>query len=195
MKEGLIKDVYEAIIKEIQTIITISYILAVGVGMLFNYHKYAEFGINIFDYADVFDFLIAPFADSQIFFFAIFSTLIPFLFFKLDVWMKNRFPKHYSKVNFGLDKKKWYNKYRIASFVLLFILYLYIFSDIYGKNSKEKIEQQSPISIRFSDNDVQKGLFIGKTKEILFILTDDKVKAIPISSLVKEIELNALNTD
>ena len=37
MKEGLIKDAYELIIKEIQTIITVSYIIAVAVGMLFNF--------------------------------------------------------------------------------------------------------------------------------------------------------------
>ncbi|MFT6795006.1 MAG: hypothetical protein ACJART_000137, partial [Maribacter sp.] len=32
MKEGLIKDTYELIIKEIQTIITLLYLLAVGIG-------------------------------------------------------------------------------------------------------------------------------------------------------------------
>lgn len=63
MNEGMIKDRYEVIIKEIETVITICYILAVGVGMLFNYKKFSKFGINKFDYADVFDFLIAPFSD------------------------------------------------------------------------------------------------------------------------------------
>ena len=42
MKEGLIKDAYELIIKEIQTIVTISYIIAVAVGMLFNFQKYVQ---------------------------------------------------------------------------------------------------------------------------------------------------------
>ncbi len=44
MKEGLVKDTYEVVIKEIQTVITISYIIAVGIGMLFNYQKFDEFG-------------------------------------------------------------------------------------------------------------------------------------------------------
>jgi hypothetical protein len=34
MKEGLIKDTYELVIKEIQTIITLLYLLAVEIGML-----------------------------------------------------------------------------------------------------------------------------------------------------------------
>ena len=56
MSEGIIKDAYEAIIKEIQTVFALLYVIAVGIGMLFNYQKYSEFGINIFDYSDVFDF-------------------------------------------------------------------------------------------------------------------------------------------
>jgi hypothetical protein len=46
MKEGLIKDTYELIIKELQTVVTASYIIAVGIGMLLNYQKYSEFGIK-----------------------------------------------------------------------------------------------------------------------------------------------------
>lgn len=31
---------------------------------------------------------------------------------------------------------------------------------------------------------------IGKTKEVIFFLTDEKVEAIPITSLVKEFEIS-----
>lgn len=72
MKEGLIKDTYKTVITEIQTILTISYIFAVGIGMLFTFQKYSEFGINIFDYADVFDFLIAPFQISRYYYLQLF---------------------------------------------------------------------------------------------------------------------------
>ncbi len=58
MKEGLIKDSYELFIKEIQTLLTLAYVIAVGIGMLFNYKKYSEFEINIFEYGDAFDFLM-----------------------------------------------------------------------------------------------------------------------------------------
>jgi len=86
MKEGLIKNAYEDIIKEIQTIITISYILAIGIGMLFNFQKFSEFGINIFDYADVFDFLIAPFSDFKILLFSLISISATFLLLKFDTF-------------------------------------------------------------------------------------------------------------
>ncbi|TDS52098.1 hypothetical protein [Myroides indicus] len=66
MNQTLIKNIFEKIIKEIQSVITLLYLFTVGIGMLFNYYKYTEFGINIFDYAGIFDFLIAPFADIKI---------------------------------------------------------------------------------------------------------------------------------
>ena len=112
MKEGLIKNTYELVLKEIQTIITISYIVTVGIGMLFNYQKFSEFEINIFYYADVFDFLIAPFSDFHILLFATLSILVVLILAQLGTIWKNKRPKSYSKINFGLDKKPWFNMYR-----------------------------------------------------------------------------------
>lgn len=189
MKEEIIKNVYEAIIKEIQTVITLSYILAVGIGMLFNYQKYAEFEINIFDYSDVFDFLIAPFSDSNILLFAVASIISVFLLIQLDTVWKRKSPESYSRANFGLDKKKWFSAFRYFTFAIAFILYLYLSADLFGKYAKSKVENQQPISIRFADNEIKMGKLIGKTKDILFLLKNGHVKAIPLTSLVKEIEL------
>jgi hypothetical protein len=189
MKEGLIKDTYELIIKEIQTVITASYIIAVGIGMLFNYQKYSEFEINIFNYSDVFDFLIAPFSDFYIMLFATTSILFVSILFKLDTLWKNKWPKSYSKASFGSDKKSWYKTYRILLIVISFVLYLYMSADYYGRYTKDKITIQNDISIRLSDNEIKTGKLIGKTKDVIFLLNDENVYAIPISSSVKEIKI------
>lgn len=188
MKEGLVKDTYEVVIKEIQTVITISYIIAVGIGMLFNYQKYDEFGINIFDYADVFDFLIAPFSDLKIMIYTIISVALIYVLIRLDLLLERKFPKLYSKLNFG-SKKARSNSYRYFGFAFPLIYYLYISADIYGNISKDQILDQPSIKIRFSDNEIKKGKMIGKTKEVIFLLNGEKVEAIPIVSLVKEIEI------
>jgi hypothetical protein len=190
MKEGIIKDTYEAIIKEIQTIITITYIAAIGIGMLFNYQKYSEFGINIFDYADVFDFLIAPFSDFYVFWFTIVSILLSIIIIRIDLEISRKYPKFYSKISFGWDRKSWFGIYRYSSFGIIVIMYLYLSADIYGSFIKKQIHNQSPIEIRYTDNEIITGILIGKTGEILFLLEHGKVKAIPIMALVKEIELN-----
>ncbi|SIQ07225.1 hypothetical protein [Maribacter ulvicola] len=189
MREGLIKDTYELIIKEIQTVITASYIIAVGIGMLFNYQKYSEFDINIFNYSDVFDFLIAPFSDFYILFFATASILFVSILIKLDTLWKNKWPKSYAKANFVPDNKSWYKTYRIVLFIISFFLYLYLSADYYGKYTKNKISNQNNISIKLADNEIKSGKLIGKTKDVLFLLNNGNVYAIPITSLVKEIKI------
>lgn len=189
MKEGLIKDVYEAIIKEIQTVITFSYIIIVGIGMIFNYHKYAEFDINIFDYGDIFDFLIAPFSDFYILLFATASALFIFILFYFDsLWLRKR-PKSYAKVNFGLNNKSWFKAYRNVSVFIGLIVYLFISASFYANYTKEKILQQENITIIMADEEVKTGKLIGKTKDILFLLKNEHVFAIPMTSLVKEIKI------
>lgn len=189
MKEGIIKDAYELIIKEVQTIISISYIAAVGIGMLFNYQKFIQFGINIFDYADVFDFLISPFSDVKILSFTIISILMALLIAYLDISWKRKFPEAYSRFNLGWDEKSWFTGLRVISTGVLIILYLVIASGIYGKISREEILNQTLTRIRFSDDEIKSGKMIGKTNDVIFLLSDEKVEAIPITSLVKEIEI------
>ena len=189
MKEGIIKDAYELVIKEVQTIISISYVVAVGIGMLFNYQKYMQFGINIFDYADVFDFLISPFSDVKILSFTVISILLALLIAYLDILWKKKFPEAYSRFNLGWDEKSWFTTMRIISTAVLIVLYLIIASGIYGKISREEVLNQPLTRIRFSDDEIKTGKMIGKTNDVVFLLSGDKVKAIPITSLVKEIEI------
>ncbi len=189
MKEGLIKDAYELIIKELQTVITVSYIITVGIGMLFNYHKYAKFEINIFDYADVFDFLIAPFSDFYILFFATASILFVTILFKLDSLWKDKWPKFYSLSNFGIDKKSWFNTFRIILFIVCLVIYLFSSASYYARYTENKIQEQQDITVKLADNEIKSGKLIGKTKDVIFLLHEENVYAIPISSFVKEIKI------
>ena len=189
MQEGLIKDTYELIIKEIQTILSIGYLLIVAIGMLFNYQKYAEFGINIFEYADIFDFLIAPFEDYRIILFTIISTIIPITLIRFDLYWSRKFPNFYSKVTFGMGKKPWHKNFRLASFAITIVFYVFLSADQYGSRTKKRIISQDNITLKFTDNEQINGKVIGKTKEVIFLLQGEQVKAIPITSTVKEIEI------
>jgi predicted membrane-bound spermidine synthase len=190
MKEGLIKDAYELIIKEIQTSLTVAYIIAVGIGMLFQYQYYSEFGINIFDFADVFEFLIAPFADFRILFFSVASMGFSLVLFQMDTIWKRKFPKNYSKMNFGWDKKPWFNTFRSITFSFLFLTYLYLTADKYGAYASNEIIDHQPITLRFIDNEIISGVMIGNTTDIIFLLRDNKVTAIPMGSMIKEFDIN-----
>ncbi len=190
MKEGLIKDTYELIIKEIQTLITIAYLLMIGIGMLFKYKVYSTFGINIFEYADVFDFLIAPFQDKMIIVAALLAMIIPFLIVSFDVYFKKEYPEAYSKFNFGWDKKPWYNKLRIVLFILLFFYFIFEAAVGYAKFTENKIYKKEKTTLKYADNETIQGKMIGKTNDVVFLYMEGgSVKVIPIPSLVKEIEI------
>ncbi|MEA4809748.1 MAG: hypothetical protein VB136_10935, partial [Macellibacteroides fermentans] len=62
MKPSFNKALYRTISNELRVGSLVFYILAIGIGMLFNYTKYNNFDINIFQYSDVLDFLIIPFS-------------------------------------------------------------------------------------------------------------------------------------
>lgn len=188
--EQRIKNTYKLLLKDSQTILGISYVIAIGIGMLFTYQKYSKFGINIFDYAGVFDFLIAPFSDFRILLFTIISLLGTYLIFVLDSFYQNKFPKAYSKANFGMDKKPGYRFLRYVSTVILFLLYLAVAAIGYGNISKKRVLKQQNIQITFADNQIKTGKMIGKTKEVLFIANENSVDVIPITALVKEIKVS-----
>ena len=189
MKEGLIKDTYEVVTKELQAIIAASYVMAVGIGMLFNYQKYSEFDINIFHYADVFDFLIAPFSDFYILFFTTASILIVVLLVALDSLWKDKWPKSYSVANLGLDKKPWFSTYRVIISIGSLLIYLYGAANYYGSVAKDRIKAGDDIYIILADDQAKSGKLIGKTKDVIFLLNEENVSAFPISSMVKEIKI------
>lgn len=189
MKEGLIKDAYELLIKELQSVITIAYIFMVGIGMLFNYHFYENFGVNVFEYGDVLDFLITPFEDIIIVVFTIGSSIIGWLVFYMDKFWKKNSPKWYSILSFGMDKRSWYPVFRSVGVVFVSLLYLNLSAMIYGDIKSARVESQPNIEVRFSDNEIISGKMIGKTQGVLFLLQEDQVKAIPITAMVKEYDI------
>lgn len=107
-----------------QTYLTVLYLLAIGIGMLFNYYKYKLFDINIFEYASIFDFLITPFADVNVLFFTICTLIFTFVIYKIDVVFRNKYPTWYSRFIFGVDRFAWYREWRRGFNLVIFVIYL-----------------------------------------------------------------------
>lgn len=189
MKEIFVNNIIKSFRNNYQIVFSVSYLFAIATGMLFNAIKYRKFGINIFDYSDILDFLITPFSDYQIILFALASLIMIYLFIKFDFEIKQKYPKLYSIMNFGIDRKKWFYLYRYFCITIAFGGYMYIAAGIYGNIAERQINAQKPIIIRFVDNEVISGILIGKTKNILFIKEKERVKAIPINSFLKYYEI------
>lgn len=153
MAERTVKSRYEQVVTELPRILPLCYLVMVCIGMLFNYFKFKHFGINIFQYASVFDFLISPFEDPTIIWFMILSPIIPIIAFITDrIWIK-RFPVSYKKSSFGMSEKSWYKPVMRITYLALVIIYIFLFSFFYGIYTYRAVKMQDDITVRYNDNE------------------------------------------
>lgn len=182
MKQG------KSILNQIQGIAPLAYATMVAIGMLFEYHRYKIFGINIFQYADIFDFLIAPFKDLSIIGALLIISFSLYLGHSLDKLMR-KWPKLYHIANFGMSKKSWFNNYvRVTFGFLLISLLFYASSNLAKTNYNQVILNNNEVQLLFADDKKIKGSLIGKTKEVVFLFSEEKVTIIPSTSFIKKIE-------
>lgn len=183
-------DKYKQIITALPNLLPICYIVMVCVGMVFNYFKFKCFGINVFQYATIFDFLISPFEDPNIIWFILLSSIIPISCIIIDLCWKRHFPTSYKKWNtFGLGEKGWFQTYQRATYFILCIIYIFLFAFYYGIYTKVQTSKQTDITVLYSDNELISGKQIGKVGNTLFLLCDKEVKIIPTEAYVKRITI------
>ena len=182
------------ILNQIQGIAPVAYATMVAIGMLFEYHRYKAFGINIFQYADIFDFLIAPFKDFNIIGALFLISFSMYLGHALDKLMR-KWPKLYYIVNFGMSKKSWFDNYVRATFVfLIFALLVYASSSLATGNYNQVKSNENQIELLYADNEKIEGNLIGKTKEVVFLFSEGKVTIIPSTAFIKKIEFKGSKT-
>jgi len=188
-KQHILQKWYQGMVAESPKLLPIAYLCMIGIGMVFNYFKYKHFGINIFQYASVFDFLIAPFEDYIILFFTFFSLLFCAFVLCIDSLMDKKVPKVYDKMAFNLNKKKKYPAFRAGLYTFLIFAYVSLAAIEYGLYAYEKVLEQQEIKVVYYNNEIISGKQIGKTNDVLFLYDQNgTTKAIPINSLVKEIQ-------
>lgn len=175
-----------------QAYITLAYLITVAVGMMFDYKYYREFSINIFEYADILDFLLAPVKNLEVIFFVGASGLGVFLFYRFDKFWEKKWPKAYKTFNLGISAERM-SRFRPFLNTFLAVAYLSLASDFYSERMQKRFEE-SPRQIEIvyeSGNKVVGGKFIGKNSTYIFIQSADKaVKAIPVASDVQEIVID-----
>src|SRR5690606_6861876 len=98
------------------------------------------------------------------------------------IFWSRKYPKSYNFMSFGWGKY-WNGKLRYSSYLVLLFLYLYISANYYGELKKEAIVEQPTIQLKYLDNQVISGKFIGIASDILFLYNDTKTSAIPVTAL------------
>lgn len=72
-------------------LLTLSYFLITIIGVIYSYFFYNEFGINIIQFADLSDFLLASILEPLTLLIFIFIIGVATIFTLLDLWLRKRF--------------------------------------------------------------------------------------------------------
>ena len=189
--EGIIKDRYELIFKELQNILAAGYLSLIIIGMIYEAVYYSYFNINIFEYSEVLDFLLAPFRRPLTIIYLLIAIFAMIFGLMLDKWLRKK-PKIYRWMHFGLADKPWFPTYRNWSVVLTFIFLIVVYAGIVAKILYVKITEQKTPDLEISYNTDQpslSGKSIGKNGTYIFMLDmDNNVQIIPIDSNIKLIQ-------
>jgi hypothetical protein len=189
--QGIIKDRYELIFKELQNILAFGYLCLIIIGMIYEAIYYSFFGINIFEYSEILDFLLAPFRRPLTLIYLVIAIVATASGLMLDKWFR-KWPKLYRLFHFGLAKKPWFETYRIWATVATFVLLIIVYGvTVGGILHKEIMEKSKPnIEIRYSNEQpVVRGKSIGKNGSFIFLLNpENKVQIIPINNDIQLIQ-------
>ena len=190
--EGLVRDKYETTIRELQTVLASGYLCLIIIGMIYEAAFYQPFSINIFEYAEILDFLLVPFRRPVTLLLLLVTILLSYGVYYSDVALEKKFPKFYRITTFYQNTRKGYAIYRIVSVVIVFIIYVTITGWALGKLTRKQIlvEKKPDIELRYSGNTnaFLQGKKIGKNGSYLFVMDlQDKVRIIPIDSHIQEI--------
>lgn len=187
---------FESIMHFSKNVLPAFYVFTILLGAVFAWAKYSREGINIFEYATVFDFIVMPLRNKLSIFFAIipFAGLASLLHF--EHWYekyKKRNPnsKWVGNSNTALDRFA----HSIAGKTLLFIVYLLLVTRVYGDLQHHNLGFSPLRKIEFNDGTTLKGLKFGQTENYIFLYTNTEIVAVPLHNEVKKITLENLDSE
>lgn len=184
MDADRLKEQVRAYLKDLPRQLPLLYLAAVAIGMLFNYFKFTRFGINIFQYASVFDFLVSPFEDPNILLFIIGSMTLFGISLLIDAWWKKKWPLCYRKWTFQRTRKPWYMP---LYYPIITLIYIWLAAVYYGWYTEHAVRGQADVTVQYTDNTRLTGQAIGKVGNALFLLRGDTVHVVPMEANIKSL--------
>jgi hypothetical protein len=174
MKTNLVESIQRHFGKDISLMLTFGYLFLIMIGMIFNAVFYAINHLNIFKYAEISDFLLAPFRDFYILIFTALSIAIILGFYQLDEYLELHYPKFHHKLMMGRDKSKYQLFYETKGVLLLIGMYIILAAWNYGMYRSVRLDRRQ-ISLersifkenKFNPTDTL--YYLGNTNQYFFI--------------------------
>ena len=181
-------------------VVSLIYLTVSLIGLLFSYSLFREFGINIFLYAEISDFLLAALREPMTFAVAgvaILTGVLLFALSNLEFWWyrrhppKSRFGENYHRLSQAMYNSFWTR-------VAVFVLYAYLFLSLYGEYKSEQIRSGHGDEIQlFIAGDTEgsstlrstgrTGILLGTTNKFVFVYdpTAGTTNVIPNESIIR----------
>ncbi|HOY96645.1 MAG TPA: hypothetical protein PK509_12955 [Catalimonadaceae bacterium] len=184
----ILKRTLDAAKSDIGLTLTIAYVILICLGILFNYHYYEYYRVDVFAFSDITDCLIAPIRRPLILIFFIGTIVFFIAMMELDDWLMEHRPAWHRKFSFGMNPDGK-NRERLGMFMffLIPIFYSNFFIEIYVNNvvkkNKSEKAQKIEVVLKTANEGQQTKQFtwIGKIGEVIVVKEDtSKRKAIVI---------------
>ncbi len=181
-------------------VISLTYLVVSLIGLLFSYSLFSEFGINIFLYAEISDFLLGALREPMTFLAAgaaVLTVLLLHGLARLELRFFRRHPptarvgKAYLRLSQAAYSSQW-------TWLLVFILYSYLFLSLYGNYRSEQIKAGHGEVVQIyiaegtdSDGSVKPGgrtgLLLGTTNKFIFVYDPEtgSTDVIPNESIIR----------
>lgn len=173
-------------------VVTLAYLLVSFMGLAFSWALLQEFGINVFSFADVTDFLMAAFREPMTFVLASSALLVGVLtqwLAGVEIrWLQRRDPKS----AFGRRYLRFERRMKSHGvyFVFTFLLYSVVFISRYAIFEAEEIRQgrgESVVLQAADDAAPVPGLLLGATSRFVFLYRPDtgQAEALPQENILR----------
>lgn len=169
--------------------LSLLYLLLIGIGLLFSYFYYGGFGLNIFEFADLSDFLLAPIAQPWVLFFSLFSLFLAYQVIRFTENLDMKYPQYSAWWNMGFKVgTPAYQRYWNVSAIMAFSSYLFVAAYFYGAFRSEAAFRFEARKIWIEPNSngqqapIREVYFLGKTSSWIFISEgkNKPVECIPV---------------
>jgi hypothetical protein len=192
MKENFFSKAAKFLKQDFNTSLSVGYLVLVIIGMLFDGFLYWSFGINIVQYSDISDFLLAPFRNPKILIFIGGTFLILYLIGLFNDWMEKKYPKLYDQMYIGMDKKEYEKRFSKKGEIFIIVTYILLAASAFGRFETKKIKKilVPETELSFKDNKFEANdtlIYIGKTNGYVFLYnrTKKQTDVVPIGDVLK----------
>ena len=168
--------------------LTVAYVILICLGILFNFHYYDFYRVDVFAFSDLTDCLIAPIRRPLIILFFLFTIVLFVGLMELDDWLMENRPNWYKRFSFGMNPAgKNRERLSMVMFFLIPIIYSNLFIEIYVdrvvRHNTGIKAQKVEVVLKTANEGQQTKQFtwIGKIGEVIVVKEDtSKHKAIVI---------------